>query len=121
MIWRAPPPPTTFAEGQRRRMVWMLFGAGVMTTGLLIGAALIVWRGGWPVDLAGKQLDFLGWGMLAMIALVGIVIVSLAIGGPVGRFKARFGRDGAEWEAEDHDEPVAQVTTTVAVQPGDQQ
>ncbi len=118
MIWRAPPPPTTFPEGQRRRMVWMLFGAGCVTTALLIGAALIVWRGGWPVALAGKQLDFLGWGMLALIALVGIVIVSLAIGGPVGRFKARFGRDGAEWEAEDHDDAQsATVTTTPQVKP----
>ena len=50
------------------------------------------------------------------VALVGAAIYgALAVGGPVGRFKAGAGRDGATFELEDHDDPPPIVTTTTEV------
>jgi hypothetical protein len=78
----------TFAEKMRRLMVWMLFGAGVVCTVLAAGALWIAWRGGWPAGTEHQRLGIVGWALLGALTGMGAVIVSLAVGGPVGRFKA---------------------------------
>lgn len=43
----------------------------VVITVLIIGLALIVWRGGWPDDVAPLQLQYLGVSLIVLvIALV---------------------------------------------------
>lgn len=108
------PQPLTYAERLRGTMSWMLFGAGLVCTGLAIGALMIAWIGGWPPGTEHQRLAIVGWALLGALGGMGAVIVSLAIGGPVGRFKAGVSRQGATLEAEDHadDAPVASVTTT---------
>jgi hypothetical protein len=98
-------------------MSWMLLGAGIICTGIAVGSLLIAWVGGWPAGTEHQRLSIVGWALLGGLAGMMAVIVSLAIGGPVGRIKAEVGRRGAAFEAEDHDEvpPVATVTTTTAV------
>ncbi len=108
--------PQTFAERLRGIMSWMLFGAGVACTLLAVGALMIVWRGGWPAGTETQRLTIIGWTLIG--ALIGMlaVIVSLAIGGPVGRFKGKVNMRGAEFEAvDDVPPPVATVTTTTSV------
>lgn len=102
------PPPTSFAEGQRAFMVWSLFGAGIVCTGMATGALLIAWIGGWPTGTEEQRLSIVGWALLGALAGMGAVIVSLAIGGPVGKFNAEVGP--AKFSAEG-DDPIA-VTVT---------
>lgn len=97
----------------RRLMVWMLFGAGVVCTAIAVGALLIVWQGGWPTGTEPQRLSIVGWALLGALAGMGAVIASLAIGGPVGRFKAT-GPAGTSIDLTDKpDAPSATVTTTV--------
>lgn len=48
----------------------------------MLGSALWLanWVGdtSWPVELRDKQLDFLGWAMIAFIGINAIIIVTLA-------------------------------------------
>jgi hypothetical protein len=75
----------------RSIMIAMLFGAGVVCTGIAIGAVLIAWLGTWPEGLAGDRLSIVGKAALGGMAGMGMVIVALAIGGPVGRVKGKVG------------------------------
>lgn len=75
----------------RALMVWMLFGAGLACTALAVGALLIAWLGGWPAGTESQRLDIVGWSLLGGLGGMGAVIVSLAIGGPVGRLKGKVG------------------------------
>lgn len=103
----------SFTERMRSLMVWMLFGAGVVCSALAVGALLIVWRGGWPLGTEAQRLGIVGWALLGALGGMGAVIISLAIGGPVGRFKGKVGL--AEFEAEG-DQPTT-ITTTTEVKP----
>ena len=112
------PQPQTFAELWRGRMSTALLCAGMACFGLAIGALLIAWLGGWPAGTEHQRLNIVGWALLGALAGMMAVIVSLAIGGPGGRFRGRLSRDGAELEAEDRDDPlpapaVTATTTTV--------
>ena len=79
------------ANRMRALMVWMLFGAGIVSTALAVAALLIAWRGGWPPGTESQRLDIVGWTLIGGLAGMGATIVSLAIGGPVGRLKGRLG------------------------------
>lgn len=113
--------PSSFAERMRSLMVWMLFGAGVVCTLLAVGSLLIVWVGGWPVGTEPQRLSIIGWALIGALTGMGAVIASLAIGGPVGRFKATGpGGTGVDLEAK-ADPPAAPTTVTTTVTTGDQQ
>lgn len=110
----------TFAERMRRLMVWMLFGAGVVCTAIAVGALLVVWQGGWPLGTEKQRIAIIGWGLLGALAGMGATIASLAIGGPVGRFKAT-GIAGTsidlEAKADVAPTPSPTVTTTTEIKP----
>jgi len=111
------PQPATYAERLRGTMSWALFGAGLVCTAMSIGVDLVVWLGPWPAGTEHQRLSILGWSLLGTLAGMLAVIISLAIGGPVGRFRANVGRTGLGLEAEDHDQPpAATVTTTTKVE-----
>lgn len=113
---------SVFPDDYRNGDGHALFGAGLVCTAMAVGILFVVWMGGWPAGTEHQRLSILGWGLLGALAGMGMVIVALAIGGPVGRLKAKGGRSGLELEAEDHDDtpPVATVTTTTEVKPGGQ-
>jgi fucose permease len=84
------PPPTTFAEGQRR-----LYGLAVGAAGVCIGLAIvtgaaIVAFGDWGKDQLHFQLiilfALLGGGMV----IISFVIIGLLLGGPVGKFNTKL-------------------------------
>lgn len=103
MKLRGLPPPTTFAEGQRA-----LYGCLAAVAGLAAGVgavalvAILVW-GGWPETLFGQIVGILGTALIGGVSIMAIVIVGLLVGGPVGRFRGKVGKDGAELEACDQD------------------
>lgn len=115
------PEPQTFAERLRGIMSWMLFAAGVVCTAMAGSVVLITWQGGWTAGTEHQRLSIIGWALLGSLTGLLAVIVSLAIGGPVGRFKGRIGRDGAELEAEEREDSqpgaAAKVTTTTVIAP----
>lgn len=94
------PPPTTFAEGQRK-----LFGLLMVIAGLAYGVAaiaagcVIIW-GNWPAELARLRLLLIGGALGGSIVGTMCVTIAMAVGGPVGRFKASASKEGASFEAE---------------------
>lgn len=95
------PAPTNFAEGQRA-----LFGCLVAFAGMFCGAcsvgmiALLMW-GGWSEKEEHTIVVIFGWSLGGFIASMAMVIGFLAVGGPVGRFKAGVSKDGANLEVSD--------------------
>jgi len=111
------PPPSTFAEGQRAVALWLMSAAGVFCGIGFAGVILLLWLGGWTVASESQRImaiSLMGAGFpLGMIA----VVLALAVGGPVGRFKVSAGKEGASFEAEDRDPPNVVTTTKTEVQP----
>lgn len=90
--------------------LWVLFASGPVLSAATAGMVMIVWLGGWPVELRGKQLDFLGWAMLGCLALVAVVVVTIAA------VKVKATGPGSTSIEIDADEPAATVTTTSTVE-----
>ena len=109
------PPPQTFAEGQRAIALWLMAAAG-MFAGIMIVAILsvLIW-GGWPDTLYRLILYIIAGAMAGFVISMVAVILALAVGGPVGRFRVSADRHGASFDVDDKDTPAAVVTTTTAV------
>jgi hypothetical protein len=94
------PPPTSFTEGQRALYGWLIAAAGIFCGLAFAGLIMLLWLGGWSQATEGQRI--------AAIAMLGAgfptgmlsVIVALAVGGPVGRFKVSATDKGAELEAD---------------------
>ena len=108
------PQLTPQSESLRRLMTLALFGAGIVCTLGAVAMVLIVWLGGWSPDTQAQRLEILSYALLGMLAGVLAVIISFAIGGPVGRLKGGIGL--ATFEASAASDPVTQVTTTTTVE-----
>lgn len=109
--------PTTFNEGQRA-VFGCLFACGTMVISAAAAGlvAIFVW-GGWPEDFYGPIIDNLGWALILLIGIVGMGMAFLAVGGPVGRAKAKAGRDGFDFEASGDGEPLPPVIQPVETHP----
>lgn len=111
-------PPTTFAEGQRAIALWLRSAAGAFYgfgTALVI---LLLWLGGWSVRSEAQRLSYIAFIGIAYALGSTAVTLALAVGGPVGRFKAAAGRDGVSVDLDDRDDKLAPtVTTTTEVRP----
>jgi hypothetical protein len=99
------PPPATFAEGQRALFGWLMAASGVFCGFGFAGIILLLWLGGWSQASESQRIGaiaMMGAGFpLGMIS----VIIAMAVGGPVGRFKAGLTKDGANFEAGKSDAP----------------
>ena len=58
--------------------LWALLSAGPALTAGAIGLVGIIWKGEWPLALAAKRLDFLGWSLLIVLFLIAVIVVALA-------------------------------------------
>jgi hypothetical protein len=74
--------------------------------------------GGWPEGRYEQILTILGFGFGGFLVGMMVVMIAMAVGGPIGRFKASVSRTGANFEASDHTDPAPFVTTTTTVTPG---
>lgn len=111
---RTLPPPTDFAQGQRALALWLMSAAG-MFAGVMICAiiALLVW-GGWSPANERLILYIVAGALAGFVVSMIAVILALAVGGPVGRFKMDASRSGVGFDLSG-DQPAATVTTTTAV------
>lgn len=94
------PGPKTFAEGQRALALWLMSAAGIFCGLGFAGVVLILWLGGWSAATEAQRIAAIS--LMAAGFPIGMiaVILALAVGGPVGRFKASAGRDGAVLDVE---------------------
>lgn len=114
------PPPTTFAEGQRK-----LFGILVAAAGMFCGAmaiamiCLLMW-GEWSKEHERLIIIIFGWTLGGFVASMATVIIALSVGGPVGRLKASVSKTGASLEGEGHaDRVITETKTETTVVPGE--
>jgi len=94
------PPPTTFAEGQRK-----IYGIAAGIAGVCFGLAVLVGAGivvfvNWGAENIRLQLYILAGLVGAGTLNTTIVIIGLLVGGPVGRVKASGSKEGFSVEAE---------------------
>lgn len=96
-------PPMTHAQTMRAIMSWALMGAGIASTALAALLVVVLWMGEWSPETQVQRLDYLGYALLGALGGMGLVIVSMAIGGPVGRISAKtsVGEFHAEGDKED--------------------
>lgn len=83
--------PRTPAEAKRHWMIdrlWAIWLFSFVACSFLIG---LVWNGLWPEALAGRRLDILGWALAGFLFQQLAIGVYFALGGPVGRWHARWG------------------------------
>ncbi len=115
LIWHIPGKAWTGMLKAGSLATWMQWGAGVSGTACMIGYGWVIWKGPWPREAYGKQLDLLGQGQLVfgavvMVSLVAIAGLRLAFSGGKDGFKAGVERD------DDEVKPVATVTTTTTTE-----
>lgn len=106
--------PSTFPEGQRAIFGCLVAAAGVAHFAFAAAVvAILVW-GKWPEEQFGQIIEILGYGLFLLLAIDAVVVISLSLGGPVGRLKLKAGKDGFEGEATgDGETPFVQQTTIV--------
>lgn len=98
--------PRTPAEAKRHWMIDRLWSIFIFTSVLLLFLVGIVWLGSWPEALAARRLAMLGLvALLAQLIQIG-VLMAFSLGGPVGRWRARWGNRSV---AADDDETAART------------
>jgi len=58
--------------------LWALIGGGPVLTAAAVALVMIVWQGDWPIELAARRLDYIGWSLLIVLSLIAVIIVTLA-------------------------------------------
>ena len=97
--------PRTPAEAKRHWMIdrlWWIFLFHSVLISFLVG---IVWLGTWPAGLAVSRLNLIALTTMLSFLVQIAVVVAFSLGGPVGRWRARWGNK--EMDAQD-DEAIAQ-------------
>lgn len=94
---------------------WAMVGAAMTLTLFAVWLVWIVWRGGWPIRQAGRQLDILG--MALCIALVGILAVVIALTGRHVEASGVWGRLDVSGGDDAHTPPTVTTTTKTEVKP----
>jgi hypothetical protein len=94
-----PADPRTPAEAKRHWMIDRLWGSAIATALYLAVLIGIVWRGGWGIGTETLRLQILAMIALGAIGIQVVILGTFSLGGPVGRWKARW-RD-ASIEGED--------------------
>lgn len=109
------PPPQTFAEGWRSIYGWAIIGSGLFCGLMAMAMVVIFVWGGWPEARYEQILTILGIGFGGFLAGMVIVMVAMAVGGPVGRFRGGVNKGGLEFEASN--DPPPTVTVSAEVKP----
>lgn len=98
------PKPTTFEQGERLKFGLMMVGGGIFCG---LGAVALTIMFAWMAfKLPAHQLPIiyiLAGSLVGAIVGMMVVLISMAVGGPVGKLKASASREGVSFEASDDD------------------
>ena len=83
--------PRTPAEAKRHWMIDRLWSIFLFSSVLISVLALVVTFGPWPAALAARRLSMLGGIVFITQLLQFAVVLAFSLGGPVGRWRARWG------------------------------
>lgn len=89
----------TPAEAKRHWMIDRLWISAIATSVFLAVLIGIIWKGGWTVKTEAQRLNILALVALGALFIQVVILGTFSLGGPVGRWKARW-RD-ASIEGED--------------------
>jgi hypothetical protein len=109
------PKPDSFEDGQRQFFGLAMVAAGIFAGLISVGLIGLFW--GFAVKFPALMkfcLTVIAGGFAGFLVSMIIVIISMAVGGPVGRFKVHASRDGLDVEASGDGEAVAPVVITQA-------
>lgn len=113
------PRPETFAEGQRLVFGWLASFAGIFCGACAIAMiALLMW-GGWSAKEEHTIVVIFGWTLGGFVSAMMVVIIGLLVGGPVGRFSGKVGKDGLQFESGKGDHPPEKMTVTAEMTKGE--
>lgn len=101
------PPPKSFEDGQRSFFGAAVAAAGIFCAFAATGAMLIFWKGGWTVATEPQRLTAILLIAMGFVISNLIVIVSLSLGGPVGRMKVTASKDSVSIDADGKGEVTA--------------
>jgi uncharacterized membrane protein YcjF (UPF0283 family) len=81
--------------------IWAQIGAAMSLTLVFAGFGLVIWLGPWAPALQGKQIDWLGYGMMAaallvLVALAAITGLNVDLHGSKDGVHARIDQDEAQ-------------------------
>lgn len=88
------PPPLTFAEGQRYRMVNMMALAGIITILAAVALTGILVFGPFTAATESLRLYILAGALAGFLTATLGVIFALTVGGPVGSYRVEVNKDG---------------------------
>jgi hypothetical protein len=81
----------TPAEAKRHWMIDRLWSICWFCFGAIAFLIAIASFGAWPAELAGQRLTMLGWLAGGLLSILAFIVWSFSLGGPVGRWEARWG------------------------------
>lgn len=90
--------PRTPAEAKRHWMIDRLWISAIVAAVFLAALIGIVWKGGWAPATQTLRLQILACIALGAIFYQMVIVMSFSLGGPVGRWKARWGSRSLEGE-----------------------
>ena len=112
----------TPAEWKRHQMIDRLWIGTLISFGCLFVLLLIIWLGRWSDRVEEQRLSILGWLCAAFVAREMLGGLANSVGGPVGRWKARWGDRELDVSSklEDLKQAVENAPALVADQVADQ-
>ena len=96
------PKPISFEQGQRAKFGSLMAYAGIFCG--LVALALVIYFAIAAVKMPAFTLTilwFLAGALFGYLVLQSVVMIAMAVGGPVGRFKVSATKEGASLEASD--------------------
>ena len=82
--------PKTPAEFKRHQMIdrlWLIYCGSFV---LVMFLSCVILFGRWSPALDGQRLRWIGWVTIGSLMLQAVIAGSFALGGPVGRWRARW-------------------------------
>ncbi len=96
----------TPAEAKRHWMIDRLWIGSIMATAILVALVGIIWQGGWSPRTETLRLNILAGIAFAVLGYQLIVALSFSLGGPVGRWRARWGDKHVDAQGDENMSPA---------------
>ena len=99
----------TPAEAKRHWMIDRLWIGSIFGAVILVALIGIFWLGNWSPRTETKRLNILAGIAFGVVGYQLIVVLSFSLGGPVGRWRARWGDKHVDAQGDNHLSPVDQA------------